>query len=149
MQSIQLPPLETLWGPVKSDSYDCRSFERLEWVGYLDLVEAAGLMVLESESVGSYQGEEYVLVRDLESTKFGVLNYGYGSCSGCDLLEAAKSVKDLEDIRDGFRNAVELFDSPKDLLARIEDPKWIDDFYDKPDNFAKLCRNKLVELGRI
>lgn len=64
--------------------------EESDWFngpGYEDLLEATGLTVVESKRCGSYQGDAIALVRD-ETGREGIAVWGYGSCSGCDTLEA-------------------------------------------------------------
>jgi hypothetical protein len=82
-------------------------------ISYHDLVESMGVKILEHETFGSYQGDIVYLVED-ENKNPGILIIGYGSCSGCDALEAAMPYKvevesDLEDVislRDSLKNNI-------------------------------------------
>lgn len=66
--------------------------EKPEWIkdeygpNYGDIVGSWGLDVLQDESFGSYQGDLVYLLGDGE--RRGLLIVGYGSCSGCDHLQA-------------------------------------------------------------
>ena len=51
------------------------------------LIESAGLEIVDSMCFGAYQGDEVVLVK--KDDKYGILIFGYGSCTGCDALQAA------------------------------------------------------------
>ena len=53
---------------------------------YETLLEATGLKVLECEYFGYYHGDALAIVSDGE--RKGISVWGYGSCSGCDALEA-------------------------------------------------------------
>lgn len=67
---------------------------------YSDLIESAGLTVVSEKDFGDYQGDlVFHLVQNTpEGAAHGILIQGYGSCSGCDALEAATpSFWDLED----------------------------------------------------
>ena len=54
---------------------------------YEDLLEATGLSVERCQYFGSYQGDAMAVVADEQGRK-GITVWGYGSCSGCDHLEA-------------------------------------------------------------
>lgn len=43
-----------------------------------------------------YQGSTYCLLR--KENKYGYLEFGWGSCSGCDALEACSNYKDLQSL---------------------------------------------------
>lgn len=47
------------------------------------------------EAVGSYRGDYFCLVKSPEG-KYGFTVIGYGSCSGCDAMRAAKGYGDRE-----------------------------------------------------
>ena len=57
----------------KLDSYDA-------------IVDSWGYETLLFKCCGSYQGDYVVLLRD--GNRYGFTTIGYGSCSGCDALEA-------------------------------------------------------------
>lgn len=56
-------------------------------VYYKDLLECAGLIILECREFGYYQGDLVFTVRD--GDRVGLTIVGYGSCTGCDALQAA------------------------------------------------------------
>jgi hypothetical protein len=56
---------------------------------YRSMVADWGCTVLAFETCGSYQGDHVVLLAD--GDRRGYLVIGYGSCSGCDSLEAMSS----------------------------------------------------------
>lgn len=53
---------------------------------YPELLEASGLTVERCEYFGSYQGDAIAIVSD--GQRQGIAIWGYGSCSGCDHLQA-------------------------------------------------------------
>ena len=61
---------------------------------YRDLIEHTGLEVLSDHVFGSYQGDMLFVVRD--GARVGAVVVGYGSCSGCDALEAAERSDDWD-----------------------------------------------------
>lgn len=61
---------------------------------YDDLVATMPVEVVERRSFGSYQGDLVYFVR--QDGRYGFLIFGYGSCSGCDSLQAAQGYIDPE-----------------------------------------------------
>lgn len=64
-----------------------------EWVGqygtsYDEMVRSWGFEVEDSAEFGSYQGDLVYVLWD--GGRVGLVIIGYGSCSGCDSLEAAQ-----------------------------------------------------------
>lgn len=53
---------------------------------YEEIVNSWGYEVLEFETFGQYQGDHLALLRD--GDRLGLIVFGYGSCSGCDELQA-------------------------------------------------------------
>jgi len=62
---------------------------------YKDIVESWGYEVLAFETFGSYQGDHLALLRRPDGV--GLIVFGYGSCSGCDHLQAITPWGDDED----------------------------------------------------
>lgn len=70
-----------------------------------DLVASFDVEVLLTEYLGSYEGDFFAVLRD--GGKFGLLIFGYGSCSGCDALEASSgSLTALTDLRDDMWSSI-------------------------------------------
>ena len=57
-----------------------------EYVTYEDIVKSWGWRVLNFETFGSYQGDHLALLE--RPGQVGLIVFGYGSCSGCDELDA-------------------------------------------------------------
>ena len=79
---------------------------------YADLVEDFGTVVL-SESFGTYQGDMFYIFK--KDGRYGFLTIGYGSCSGCDALEACQSISDLYDLQASLRNDIVWFSTLEKL----------------------------------
>lgn len=62
-------------------------------VDYDDLLRASGHEIVESEEFGAYQGDFVFLLR--KAGRYGIAVVGYGSCSGCDALQAAEPSGDV------------------------------------------------------
>lgn len=86
--------------------------EKPDWVensypSYDDLINSMGYEVVSADVCGSYQGDYLVLLAD--GVRRGLLVFGYGSCSGCDTLEAVAPWGEDED----WKGVVELRDDLK------------------------------------
>jgi hypothetical protein len=64
---------------------------------YLPLLQSFGPIIIKVDD-DDYQGDSRVLYKGYDD-KFGVLVFGFGSCSGCDALQACDSYDDLEQLR--------------------------------------------------
>lgn len=76
--------------------------------GYEGLIESFEVEVLLVEEVGDWQGDSLYLLRDQD--RYGILVFGWGSCSGCDAFEAAAySEESLTELRDELWASVQWF----------------------------------------
>lgn len=107
-------------------TYDIDSYP--SWDG---IVSSWPYEVVDFSTFGSYQGDHTVLLRD--GDRWGWIVIGYGSCSGCDALEAAADwgdpywnddvVRLAESAREGVRwgSATELADY---LESNLQENDW-------------------------
>lgn len=66
------------------------------WCSYDDIVKSWGHEVLEVKTTGSWQGDYVILLRDSKG-RLGIATFGYGSCSGCDALQAVEPISESGD----------------------------------------------------
>jgi len=62
------------------------TLEKKSYYSYDDLVSAMDTEILIECHEGSYQGDSHYLME--KNGEYGILTFGWGSCSGCDALEA-------------------------------------------------------------
>lgn len=65
---------------------------------------------------GSYLDALFLL---RTATGYGFLVFGYGSCSGCDALQACKSYEDVDYLIDGLIASMKTFDTLADAQLHI------------------------------
>lgn len=97
--------------------------------------------------VDDYQGDSRLLLHDMG--RFGLLFFGWGSCSGCDALEAASGNRDhLRELRDDLAHKTHWEGSPQALMAHIERKDWSLDFDgDSPASTASTAfRERALEI---
>lgn len=73
-----------------------------------------------------YQGDSRLLFRD--GNRIGVMIFGWGSCSGCDALQACQTYAGIEELRTELHNGVHWFDSVAEALAYFETHDWGGDY---------------------
>jgi len=62
--------------------------DREKYGSYEAIIDSWGYEVKHCDMTGSYQGDYLASLYDDNEKKWGFLVVGYGSCSGCDTLEA-------------------------------------------------------------
>ena len=103
---------------------DFRKDDKYPYYGYEDLLESFGLEVIKSEMVGNYQGDYLTLFKDED--RYGYLVFGYGSCSGCDALEAIDDdYKQVKELRDGLFESIK-WGTAAELVEYLESDEIID-----------------------
>lgn len=93
-----------------------------------------------SVSDDDYQGSTSVLLKHRDIPEmFGLLEYSWGSCSGCDSLQAAESTDDLQNLVDSMGSSIEWLNR----MDMIEKLKKFDDDYgaERINKFLKECEN--------
>lgn len=63
---------------------------------YNPIIDSFGEVRLSCD-IGSYRGDTLAILKDPERG-YGYLCFGWGSCSGCDSLQACDSEKELDDL---------------------------------------------------
>jgi thioredoxin-related protein len=119
----------------------------LNWISdYTPIVESFGKVVVRVDE-DNYQGDSYVYYH--EGDKHGVLVFGWGSCSGCDALQACKSIKDIEELIESLRKNIRWFDSASSLYNWINDKEYHKTQYhyhvEDWDRFVKLTNEALTK----
>ncbi len=88
---------------------------------YNPMIEDFGA-VLVTISDSDYQGDTHALVS--VDGRVGFITFGWGSCSGCDALQACNSYHELGELIVDFEKSIKWFDSlaaAKAYIAKDED----------------------------
>jgi hypothetical protein len=93
---------------------------------YQELIDSMEYEVLLQVDAGSWQGDTYALLRD--GARYGVLVFGWGSCSGCDALAACSSDADVTELRDELHARIVWRDSRAGMLDYFREHDWEGDF---------------------
>lgn len=117
---------------------------------YEPIVEEIGVVAVERWQE-DYQGDTWVLYHDPDSadSRVGYLVFGWGSCSGCDALQACYSWQDLAELIDDIIDSVRWFDDPKQALDWFKEHDHEGDwswYYEDYKQFVKEATAYLEEL---
>lgn len=133
-KAIPKPNGETVRKPieqvVKGQRYSMETPEG-EYLDYDYLLRTLGYEVVEWHTCGSYQGDHVALLRHPDGA-WGFTVIGYGSCPGCDALEACDSPAEVDALRDELDRDITWSAEPATLARYImeKDPAnnwWMHD----------------------
>lgn len=117
------------WGMHNTEDY-------LRIPSYYSIIESFGKVLVES-SDNNYQGSTYALIES--NSKLGYLEFGWGSCSGCDALEACDSYEDVDRLIMELESSIIWFYSKEDFIKWVKEKDWQGSFswHDGIQNFLK------------
>ena len=72
---------------------------------YQPILDDIGTILVQVDE-DNWQGDSFVLFRDDETMRYGVLVFGWGSCSGCDALQACSNFDQVNELADQLRREV-------------------------------------------
>jgi len=93
--------------------------------GYVELLESTGWRSLIDVEESDYQGSTYVLCQH-EDGRYGFTSISWGSCSGCDALQACNTLEDLAELRDDLLRGVQPYATLAEAIAAIEQDRYLD-----------------------
>ncbi len=79
---------------------------------YQPILDSFGKIVVQVDD-DDYQGDSRVVYKDGDS--YGMLVFGWGSCSGCDALQACTTFSDIDELIDQLKNDIKWFSSLGEL----------------------------------
>lgn len=83
---------------------------------YDDMVDSFDCLSLATDFIGDYQGDIFYLLK--KDNEYCLLVIGYGSCSGCDALEACDTREERIELAESIRSSMQWF-SKEDLLDHL------------------------------
>lgn len=89
---------------------------------YSPLLGSFGYEIILQVDDNDCQGDSRILYRD--GSRYGLLIFGWGSCSGCDSLQACSSVEEIEELREGLHKNIIWKSSAEEMLGFIKDRDW-------------------------
>lgn len=92
---------------------------------YYPMLENFDAEIVISVDDRDYQGDSYLLYR--RGDTYGVLIFGWGSCSGCDALQACETYEQLDQLMNGLYESIQ-WDSLENTLRYFENHDWEGDY---------------------
>lgn len=83
---------------------------------YQPIIDSFGNVLAQVDD-DDYQGDTRVLLE--KDGRYGFLNFGWGSCSGCDGLQACTSYSEIDALISGLESDVKWFDTLDEVKAYI------------------------------
>jgi hypothetical protein len=109
---------------MKLDEDGCYAYDSRP--SYRQLVDKMGEVVFEATD-NNYQGSSYFLLKDANG-RHGYLEFGWGSCSGCDALEAACSAEDIGNLWTELNEKIQWFDSLELFQSWANEHDWAGEY---------------------
>lgn len=91
------------------------------WYDYQPMLNAFGTIIIQVDD-HDYQGDSRLLYQ--KGDQFGVLIFGWGSCSGCDALQACGSLEEVQKLCNSLQNQIIWFNSAEDALLWFKTHDW-------------------------
>lgn len=106
------------------------------WYDYQPMLDEFGEILIQVDEE-AYQGDSFLIYKN--DNKYGLLVFGWGSCSGCDALQACDTIDEVQELMDRLYNSIEWFDSLQELKDYLsndstEELKW----YSYSDTFKEF-----------
>lgn len=83
---------------------------------YSPIVQSLGYVVVKVDDK-DYQGDTRALLE--RNGKFGLLVFGWGSCSGCDALQGCGSYEEVDELIQKLNASITWFDTLQECVAYI------------------------------
>ena len=100
---------------------------------YQPMIDSFGEVLVQVDD-NDYQGDTRVVY--YKDGQYGFLNFGWGSCSGCDALQACDNEEDVDKLIDSLEQDVKWFDSLQELKAYITDSQRKYSYYSHEAEWA-------------
>lgn len=114
---------------------------------YQPMIAAFGNIAVQVDD-HNYQGDTRVLYDN--DGKIGHLIFGWGSCSGCDALQACRTVEEVQKLCDELQDDIKWFDTATEALEWFSTHDWEGDYSwweDETKKYVELAieylRNKI------
>lgn len=110
---------------------------------YQPMLESLGYEILIQEDDNDYQGDSYLLLRDGE--RYGYLTFGWGSCSGCDSLQACNSYREVAELRSEIHESIVWKNTKAEMREWLSTKDWHVEWYFSEQTFHRFFDKVLQE----
>lgn len=103
---------------------------------YQPMIDDFGQVLVQVDD-NDYQGDTRVAY--FKDGKYGFLNFGWGSCSGCDALQACNSREETAELIEETERSIIWFDTLDELKAYITDELRKQSYYWHEDEWKEFA----------
>ena len=89
--------------------------------GYQPILNEFGNILVQVDD-DNYQGDSRIFYEN--NGQYGWLQFGWGSCTGCDRLQGCYSILEIDELIQDLCMSIKWFDSKKDALEYFETHDW-------------------------
>lgn len=98
---------------------------------YTPIIHAFGKVILRVDTPQPSEGDTWVLYGDLYHRRIGYLEFGWGSCSGCDALQGCANTNEVQDLMNQLYDNMKWFESPEEAFDYFKNHDWELDWTDR------------------
>ena len=98
-------------------------FEIYDYDYLMDCIEGD---IICKASGGDWQGDSWFLFK--QDNNYGYLVFGWGSCSGCDALQACTNVDDVEELLTHLNDSI-IWKDKEEMLEYFKTKDWSTEFF--------------------
>ena len=88
---------------------------------YTPILEQFGEILIRVDE-SDYQGDSFLIYK--KGDAYGYLCFGWGSCSGCDALQACRTIHEVQELMDSLCNDILWFNSLEELKDYFAQKDW-------------------------
>ena len=88
---------------------------------YQPIISEIGNILIQIDD-SDYSGDSRILYE--KDGKYGYLIFGWGSCAGCDELQACKSIQDIQEIIDRLVKSIHWYNSLEEIKEYFRTKDW-------------------------
>jgi thioredoxin-related protein len=89
---------------------------------YEDIIDTFEYETILQVDDQDYQGDSRILLKD--GDRYGLLIFGWGSCSGCDALQACETIEELDSLQESLYNSIIWYDSANEMYDFLKNRDW-------------------------
>ena len=126
------------YNPYKSGRY---------WISdYQPMLDSFGEIVAQVDEE-DYQGDSWVLYRD--GDRFGFLTFGWGSCSGCDSLQACgDNLEEVGELMEQLQGSIIWHGSASEMAEYFNTKDFTVEFYASSEYFQRFFGEAQAVLAK-
>ena len=101
--------------------------------------------VLIARDFGEYSGDTLIVLQ-APNSRYGYLRIGWGSCSGCDALQACDTVEEIDILQRELYDSIVWCDSAGEMGAWLQAHDWKGDYIGRGDDVLSFVADAIAAL---